>query len=576
MTVTVDTTLSGKTLKISGAMSDLRRIEEITDTWANWTDRTLNLPAVRLAYQGLLEAVPEDRLVITPAAQTVIDGFLELARQEDEMKRQLASQAVTVDDYQFGGMFPKPWEHQLRMFSLAKGKKTFGYFAEMGTGKSRVIIDEAAYLFEQGHIDMCLVIAWPSAVPSQWIEEAVPTHMPDRIKTHLWVRRPGKKPLPECFEPMPGVLKFYALNIEQLSIASGVKVIEDLLRSVKDKRVLLVFDESSKIKHPHSKRTKAAVQAASLATYKRICTGTPITQGMKDLYAQMLVLDKNIIGANSFTAFRNRYCRMGGFESRQIVGYKNVEELMGKVQSHTFRIRKNECMDLPPKQFITRRVELTAMQKKFYNQMKDDYFIKLKNGAFLSGEMGAQRIMRLQQIASGFLPKVEELEDGSMKTVGYEPLSNNINEEVYAILENVDGKTIVFCRYIPNIIELMKLNEDTAVEYSGRVGPSGKEQSMFLFKNAPEKRVMIAQLDAASHGLDLNFAQNVIYVSRSWSYETDAQSQDRIHRGGQTKICSYYYLSIPGTVYDMVDDVLKKKLNMAKMCLDYNYVSRFI
>jgi SNF2 family DNA or RNA helicase len=572
--INIDLTPSGKSINVTGSMSGLRDLEETTTTYATWKERILRLPASRLAYDGLIETWQlhwknEYEVVVSPSAKELFAKLKKKSAEAKEILKLKAQNAVTVDDYEFGGEFP-PWDHQIKCFGLAKGRPAFGFFMEMGTGKSRVIIDEAAYLYENDLIDLCLVIAYPSGVPAQWIEEAVPTHIPERIKYKPWVRRPGKKIPEEIFEPCKE-LKFYAINVESLQVQSGKDLIEKILKSIPNKRVLLVFDESTTLKNSQSKRSKFAFTLIQYANYRRILTGCPISQGLHDLYSQFKLLDVDIIGATSLTGFRNRYCKMGRIEYREIIGYKNVSELMERVHGYTYRVRKSECMDLPPKVFINVPIELTPEQAKYYKQMKNDLFIALENGEIIDGAMGVARVLRLQQIVCGHLPDIK-----NEKTVGWTPIKNHRLDRVKHILKSVDGKTIISSRFSADITQMKLMLGDEAVEYSGKVGQSGKEEAKYLFKNDPYVKYLIGQTQAISHGLDMPYANNMISYARDYSFERWKQIQDRIHRGGQTKQCNYYIFLTPNSVDILIDDVLRKKYNFQKKCLDEEYLKKFL
>lgn len=566
--VSVDVTPSLKTLRLTGPMSLLRIIEEGTDTWAHWKGRVLEMPAVRQSLDQIIRVTGPDRLVYTDRGRQVVDSFAQIVQQAEETQARKTGKIVQVDDYTFAGTLD-PWEHQLRAFGLGHGKPAFGYFMEQGTGKTFVVINEAAYLWEKGLIDLCLVIAWPSGVPSQWIYEALPAHMPARIPIKTWVRRPGRKIPPDIFEPFAG-LKFYAVNLEQLQVASGVDLVKQILGSVPGKRVLLVFDESSRLKAPQSKRSREAWKLAEMANYRRIMTGTPITTGIQNLYSQFRLLDPNIIGVSSYTGFRNRYCRMGGWDDRQVIDYKNVEELMNLVHGYTFRVRARDCLDLPADHIIPVRVEFHPEQQRMYEQMRDDYFLDLGNGTILDGDTGGKRIMRLQQIVCGHVP---EQRDG--RTVGWAPVKNHRLETAQGVLDGCDGKSLIFCRYTADVQQMVEMLGDRCLEYSGKVGPDAKDYAKHTFKTT-DLPYLVVQEQSGSHGLDMPYAQNILYFSRSFSYENWEQSQKRILRGGQKNICRYFVLQTPNSVDMMIEDVIRNQYDLATKCLDGEYVRRFL
>lgn len=565
--VVVDTTPSLKTLRITGRMSWLRVIEEETDTWAHFRGRTLELPAVRGAVDALRRVVPEELTDYTPGAARVISEVEKLAAVEEENLRLRARDQIEVEGYEFGGAFP-PWDHQVRAFMLSRGREVFGLFMEMGTGKTRVVIDSAAYLFEQGEIDMCLIIA-PNGVHRQWVQKEVPLWMPPRIDVHPWAHTQTRKEPKDLYDGRPGKLKFYAINIEQLSVASGKARLGRLLESVRGKRTLLVVDESSMIKWHRAARTQTIEKLGVLARYRRILDGLPVSKGVQDIYAQFRFLDPNIIGVTSFTGFRNRYCRMGGFENRVIVGYKNVGELMNRVQGHTFRVRKEDCLDLPKKMPpVEAWVELTDEQRKYYRQMKENFFMEIERGEIVDGSVGAVRLMRMHQVVCGHLPRTKKND--------WRPLSSNRIDRLVRLLDQVDGKCVIWCRWVPDIIQITERLGDTCVEYSGRVKQRDREMALWKLENDPGIRHLVGQQQSGGVGLNMTAACNTFYFSNYPSLRLRKQSEDRTHRGGQTRTCSYWDLLVPNSPDTLIMDILKKDYDLALKSLDVGYLQQFL
>lgn len=566
--IKIDVTPTLKTLRLTGRMVDLRLIEGETSTWARYKDRTLELPAVRGALDAIFRAHDESTVEITPDALKVIKRVDALAEQEEAARKAKEQDYHHLDDYEFGGKFP-PWEHQRKAFALSRKALSFGYFMEMGTGKTRVGIDLAAYLFEQGHIDACIIYA-PNGVHRQWMESAIPEHIPSRINHSTWAHRPTRKEPEDLLKATPGKLKFLSLNSEQLSVKSGQDRLTRFIATIGAHRLLVIVDESSMFANPRSKRTQFLVKTCAEVAYKRILDGLPIAKGLQDIYSQFDFLNPDIIGVSSFTGFRNRYCKMGGWEGRAIVGYKNVSELLERTRGHSFRVRKEDCLDLPKKMDpVQYWIDMTPEQKKLYDQMKKNLFILLESGEVLKGDIGAVKVMRMHQIACGHLP------DGKG---GWAPVKNHRFTALKKILDRIDGKTVIMCRWVPDVLQLVETLGNSCVEYSGRVGANDREAAIYALQNDPDVTSIVVQEAAGGVGVDglQQAANNMIYFSNMPSTRLRKQSEDRIHRGGQTKVCSYWDIVIPNSVDTMILDVIKNDFDFATKCLDSEYLKQFI
>ena len=258
---------------------------------------------------------------------------------------------------------------------------------EQGTGKTKVIIDSAAYLYANGAID-CMVVIAPNGVHRNWLSTEMPTHLPDWCpsKSMYYQSSMSKNKLEKSFNDVytaQDCLKIFTFNVEAFVSKSAIFYMEKILLA---NNVLLVVDESSRIKTPGAKRTKIITKFGKQAKYRRILTGTPITKGPEDVYSQFRFLDPLILGYDSYDSFRARYCVMGGFENRQIVSYQNTEELIEKVESHSFRVLKKDCLDLPPKVYQRHIVPMTKAQEKLYVQMKKNFVTELRGDTLTAPE----------------------------------------------------------------------------------------------------------------------------------------------------------------------------------------------
>ena len=258
-----------------------------------------------------------------------------------------------------------PYKHQLTALEKSWNKETYAYFMEMGTGKTKVLIDNVAILYDKGKINAALIVA-PKGGVKTWYEQELPTHLPNHIQnvTILWQPNFTKK-YQENLDRLFGLgedLHILIMNVEALSTDKGVKFVSKFLNAHK---TLMAIDESTTIKNQTAKRTKNIISLGKYAKYRRIMTGSPITKNPLDLFSQCEFLDPWLLNFDSFYAFRNRYAKMKNMYLRdrtiQVVDvFQNLGELSEKVKGFSYRVLKEDCLDLPPKNFIKRYVTLTA------------------------------------------------------------------------------------------------------------------------------------------------------------------------------------------------------------------------
>ena len=200
------------------------------------------------------------------------------------------------------------------------------------------------------------------------------------------------------------------MNVEALSTKKGL---EFAAKFMSCHETMLAIDESTTIKNPNAKRTKSILLLGKLAKYKRILTGSPVTKSPLDLYTQCGFLNSFLLGFDSFYAFRNRYANMidrnfGGRRVQLIGSYKRLDELAEKLKVFSYRVLKEDCLDLPEKVYTRREVELTDEQSKAYATMKSAALALLK-GKMATAPHVLTQMMRLHQITCGHLKKTTVL-----------------------------------------------------------------------------------------------------------------------------------------------------------------------
>ena len=281
---------------------------------------------------------------------------------------------MKLKEYEFK---TEPYDHQFETLNLSAHRTLFALFLEMGLGKSKILLDNAALLFEQEKISG-LIIVTPKGNLRNWDVHEITKHLPKRINRNVLVWQPNhtQKWL-RAYEKMTkedstGTLNIFLVNVEAFATVKACKFVEEFLVT---HDAMMVIDESTTIKNPKAKRTKHLIKLAPLADYRRILTGFPITKAPLDLYSQCYFLSPNLLGFSSYYAFRARYAitqarTMGRHSFQQIIGFQKLEELQETIKDFSIRKRKEECLDLPEKVYMKRHVELTDEQKIAYQTMK--------------------------------------------------------------------------------------------------------------------------------------------------------------------------------------------------------------
>ena len=457
----------------------------------------------------------------------------------------------------------KPYKHQLTALEKSWNKETYAYFMEMGTGKTKVLIDNMSMLYDKGKIDGALIVA-PKGVVKTWYEHELPTHLADHIEnvSVLWqpnITKKQQEKLETLFE-IETALHILVMNVEALSTDKGVKFASKFINSHK---TMMAIDESTTIKTPTAQRTKNIIGIGKHAKYKRIMTGSPITKNPLDLYTQCEFLDPWLLDFTSYYAFRNRYAEMKTMHLRgrsiQVVSeFKNLGELSDTVKTFSERVLKEDCLDLPPKNFIKRYVSLTPDQKKVYEQMKKHALASL-NGKVTTTMTVLTQLMRLHQITCGHFTA----DDGSTQSVE----SNRLNE-LMNILEETEGKAIIWANYQLSVGEIIQkiikvYGEDSYVHYYGLTSQEDRQDNIRKFQNDPNCRFLVGTPQTGGYGITLTQANTVIYYSNSYDLEKRLQSEDRAHRIGQKKKVTYVDLIAEDTVDEKIVKALRDKINIA-------------
>ena len=458
----------------------------------------------------------------------------------------------------------KPYKHQLDVFERSWNKDIYALFMEMGTGKSKILLDNLGILYDNGKINSALIIA-PKGVCNTWHKEQIPIHLPDHIDTKIVLWNPSlsqkmKKELTDMCAPSSLKLHIMIMNVEALSTQKGLRFADHFL-SVR--KALLAIDESTTIKNPKALRTKNITKLGENVQYKRILTGSPVTKSPLDLYSQCSFLSPHLLGFFSYYAFRARYALMHSkiFSGRHvniITGYQRLPELTEKLQTFSARILKEDCLDLPPKVFMKRYVTLSPEQKKVYAQMKHQALAEL-NGKLITAPTVLTQLMRLHQITCGHTSDAQ----GNVESI-----PNNRLNELLAVLEETEGKVIIWAHYqydVEMIVSAIKkkFGDDSVVDYYGKTSMDDRHTYIQNFQNKDNVRFLVGTTQTGGYGITLTAASTVVYYSNGYDLEKRLQSEDRAHRIGQKNKVTYIDLVAEGTIDERITKSLRKKINIA-------------
>lgn len=444
-----------------------------------------------------------------------------------------------------------------------------------GTGKTKVTLDDAAWNFLRGTIRGLLVIA-PSGVQLNWSREEIPEHMTEAVpyETFEWDSSKSEtKRFIAAFSDFiartkhSSVLAIFVINIEAVITDNGRKALKTFLTS---RAVMFVVDESVDIKTPGVKRTKAIKALGKLARLRRILSGLPAPEGPVDWYAQLSFLSPHIVGSN-VAAFKSEYCI---FEQRffqagkpavpVITGYRNLDKLNKIITDNCYRVSK-DVLKLPPKVYSKWRFDMSPEQRRMYLELKETWLTSFGDGAEVTAPLTIVRLLRLQQIASGYVPP-DNLVDETTEPIRDIPGNNPRLDSVSEIIAKYPGDMIIWTRYKRDVNKLMDLLGDEAVRYDGDVGKDERLDALKRYTKG-DARFFVSNPIAAGRGLTLVNTAVCIYYSQYWGLDPRIQSEDRPHRIGLDHSVLYIDLIAKGSVDERIVKSLRLKDDLARLVM---------
>ena len=472
----------------------------------------------------------------------------------------------------------EPFKHQKDAVASCHNTDmhNYAYLMEMGTGKTLTALIDLLLLNNKDIVE-CAVVLAPKSVYRNWMKEIntfissdydykVNTWDPSMIDPYTKENLSTEKFFVAGRESK---LHVFLMNIESLSTPKGMNYLSAFLSRKDLSRTMMIVDESTTIKTPTAKRTKNLIKITKDIAYKRILTGTPVTKSPLDIYTQFAFLDTKILGQSNYYAFRARYAKIinrptsGGRHFPLITGYQRLEELEEKIYTHAFRVKKEECTDLPDKVYQKRFVTMSEKQLVAYESLRRNAMFIFNDNTTTSVNRLSQ-IVKLHQVCCGFTIN----DDGEIHDV-----PNKRYDELLNVLEESDGKVIIWANYRHNIETITQKLKDKYGDTSTAAfyGDTDNQVRMDLVENFQNKghdlTYLVANPKTGGYGITLTASHTVVYFSNNYDLEIRLQSEDRAHRIGQKNKVTYVDFVCKGTVDEKILTALKNKVDIASQVM---------
>ena len=476
-----------------------------------------------------------------------------------------------------------PFPHQLDIFNTRRDFEGDAIFAEQGTGKTKIVLDNVADLYLRGKVNGLLVLA-PRGVAENWVTDEIPVHLCDAVaketRSYCW-KSPRSSTKRQQAEEKALLehrgLSVVALGYEAFVTKAGKEFAKKFLLS---RKTFYALDEATRIKTPGAKRTKTVIASAKYAPYRRILTGTPVTNGPFDIYSPVRFTHPTFWkehGLGDYYAFKTQFGvfekgwnGQTGREFDALVGFQNLDLLSRLLAKISVRVSK-DVLNLPPKLYARRYYDPSPEQKRMYNQLLAEFMTFLGDGREVNAPLAIVRLLRLQQVLCGYVPVQNLTEDAD----GYLHIDNELIllednprlDELMEVVEDTFAKTIIWARFtqdIDLICARLAAAGASFVRYDGKVSDKDRLANKQAFQDG-DAQFFVANPAAAGEGLTLHAAETVIYYNNTFKLSERLQSEDRAHRAGLTHSVNYIDLVAKDTMDIDVLEALRDKIRVASI-----------
>lgn len=354
------------------------------------------------------------------------------------------------------------------------------------------------------------------------------------------------------------------------SVTNTDRMIEAVKRFQPD---LLVVDESHRIKSASSNTSRALARLTDVAPRRVLLTGTVMPHSPLDVYGQWRFLDPMAFGQRgrkaSFASFRGRFATMGGFMGREVIGYKNLDEMQQVMARNAIVAKKADALDLPPVTDAVVHVDLSPAEQRAYKAMKDDLAAQLSDGSLATVPNRLAQLMRLRQITSGFL---HDTASGVTDVLG-EAKARVIKSIVSDTLAG-EKRVVVFCHFRHELDQMEQMLAEKGTEVLRIDGSTSTEDRQLMRKRFgsgdPARLILLAQTRTMSLAVnELVTASHAVYGSLSQQRDDLVQSRDRLNRVGQTRPVTFWYALAPGTVDEVIYDAHERRTDLETSMLNH-------
>lgn len=534
--------LAGDRLQVYNCYRFKEALKRVPGARWNPEAKAWEFPAKTDCFQRLIATIPGLKV-----DRAVTQYMTEVAFREAEAEAMQGQRWQEAEALESMPITIRPYQHQIHAFNLGITLDAAAYFMEMGAGKTLPAIAVAGYRWLRGQVNRLLIVC-PASVMPVWKQEFDKC---SDVQCRVVVL---DGPVKKRQEILANWQDSFGLDVVVINYEGARNMVDDLLTWKPD---MLIMDEAHRCKTPGSQQSKAMARIGAKTKYKLALTGTPITNSPLDVYGIYRALDPNMFGT-SFYAFRNRYAIMGGFENRQVIGYKNIESLAEKIHRIAFRVRKDECLDLPEMVDVYRTCNLEPKAQALYDQMRKESVAELEAGETVIAANVLSKLLRLSQIAGGYL-------DG-------EQVSSAKLNLLSDILDDLEGqKAVIFVRFTAEkqaIEKLLAKKKINFVDLDGSTPMKDRGALVERFQTDPECQVFVGQIAAAGTGITLHAASTAIFYSCSFSYADLDQARSRLHRSGQRHPVTNIFLTARGTVDEKIHAALAEKRDIAANIVD--------
>ena len=469
------------------------------------------------------------------------------------------------------------WSHQVIGINKGLQERDLALFMDMGTGKSRTMIEILRRKYAEVNRLRSTLIFCPIIVCDNWKKEfAMYSKVPQ--SDIIVLTGPGIKRIKTLVKELGPDLKKNKIIVTNYEAVENPDLFAIFLNWGIE---LLVCDESQRLKNPDSIRAKKVMQLADQSAHNYILTGTPILNSSQDVFMQFRILDRGETFGKNFYTFRHTYFEDENARRKGTQGYYpkwipkpfSFDELQGKISRKALRVLKSECLDLPP--LIRQQVytEMNTEQKRMYKEMMNDYITWLKDNKdqprAVLAQLAVTKALRLQQIVTGFASD----EEGKLHRLNSVPRLKVLEELLVDLTPG--NKVIVWATFKENYKMIAELCDKIGIKYReihGDISHNQRQINMNDFRKDPEVRVMIANQSAGGTGINLIEASYSIYYSKGFKLEDDLQSESRNYRGGSEIHDKVTRIDIvaKGTVDELIAEALQNKQNIADRILGWN------